>query len=529
MSVVLSYGSWSTSTLKQPVPDITFNTSFNTTPAGKLIGSTLNISLNGLLFASGTLNDTGNYSNQGTTTAFMTLLTLVTGFVDSFSKDYQTLTLQCGSDDILLDTINSNNVRVNSFNLTPNGNDPNMLRSIQYSADLVVETTGGMKYMTDSEYYVSNIQNSYSVENLENLSYYGNASATSTHYPELSGAYYPTYRITRTLGATGKATQSGALYNAKRCVSGLIANDVLYTSVLNNLTIFERSTSIEFSEPDGRYTITDNCTAISGSSPPDYTETFTINNSMDDTLKRTVTINGTIQGLGKTWTSTWDHLRPGTSIEMTGFYKKPAISKYASASGAFDSIKSKLYNRVLACVFPTGINDKSPPYSGSSNFSSWSGLINPTPLSINVEHDPNRGLINYTYTYDTRPVSLVSGALNENLSVEDSYGVRSYAKMDILKKRPLFQELGTYSSYTRTATYDASFPADQRATASSNDATISDILNQFDPSKAHPSNAGSPCVSGILTKDDSSLDVQSGKYTRSKSWIYQKYRKRTTP
>lgn len=527
--LTFKYGSFDTSLNNQPVPDISLNTSFNLTQAGSTIGSTVNLTINGLLVASGELNSRSNANATQTAppTSFSNLLGLISGFRAAFSKDYQELSLKCknSNSNLLPDQFSSGNIKVANFNINANNNDPNMLFSAQYSAELIIEQTG-MKYILDNAYYVSSIQNSYSIENLDTLSYYGHIGNTINMYPRLSGAYLPTYRITRTLGATGKDTKDGALFNAKRCVSGLIANDIAYTGVLYNLSVFERNTSIELSEIDGTYTITDTCTAISGTGAPSYTENFTINHSMDENLKRTATINGTIQGLGSGWTNSWDHLKPSTLDNMSGFYKAPAQSKYLSASGAFENIKSLLYGRILATTFPSGINSFTPhQYVRHASFPNYTGLFNPIPASISVEHDLNRGAITYNYSYDTRPVNLISGSLSESLTVEDTYGVRSYAQLPILYARPIFQDLGTSSSFSRTASYEAQFPSQQRATSNTNASTIDDILNQFDPKKMEPSTQTSNTINGIdskLTKDDTDLDVINGKYRRSKTWLYQK-------
>ena len=523
--LTFKYGSFNTATNNQPVPDISLNTSFNLTPAGSPIGSTVNLTINGLLVvATGELNSRSNANQTTANTSHSALLGLIHNFREAFSKDYQELFLKCNNSNLLPDQFSSNNIKVANFNINANSNDPNMLFSAQYNAELIIEQTG-MKYIKDNTYYVSSIQNSYSIENLDTLSYYGHIGDTINMYPKLSAAYLPTYRITRTLGATGKDTKDGALFNAKRCVSGLITNDVAYAGVLYNLSVFERNTSIELSEIDGTYIITDTCTAISGTGAPSYTENFTINHSMDENFRRTATINGTIQGLGSGWTNSWDHLKPSLSDNISRFYKAPAQSKYLSASGAFENIKYLLYGRILATRFPSGINSSTPQYTRHASFPNYTGLLNPIPVSISVEHDLNRGTITYNYSYDTRPVNLISGSLAESLTVEDTYGVRSYAQLPILYARPIFQDLGTSSSFSRTASYEAQFPLQQRETSNMYNSTINGILDQFDPKKMEPSTQISNNINGIdskLTKDDTDLDVINGKYRRSKTWLYQK-------
>lgn len=513
-SFVLKYGSYTFSDL--PIPDISLDTSFNTTAAGSIIGSTVKISLRGLIYASGDLNS----STTSSSNAFENLLSYITGLKEAFSKDYQELKLTCNNTPVLPDNVAPHTTKVNSINFSRNGSDQNMLRTIEYNIDLSVETTGGLTYiknLDDTEFYVSNIQNSYTIENLDTLSYYGHIGSTVAMYPSLSGTYLPMYKITRTLGATGKATSgTGALVNAKKCVSGLIEKDIAFTQVINNLTVFERSSSVESSDVDGTYTITDNFTAISGVPLNPWTETFTINHTMDESLRRTVTINGTIQGLGSGWSTSWDHFK-STDKSFTPTYRLPSQSKYTCASGAYDAIKNQIFGRIACVVFPSGSGNNVPSFYNTSSFA-YTGNINPIPVSISVDHDFNNGSITYNYAYDTRPLNLVSGSISENLSVEDSYAVRSYAQLPVLKARPLYQDLGTYSLPSRTASYDATFPPMTKITGipSSTETQINNVLNAFDPQKIHTT------FISKLIKDDVNMDIISGKYNRSLTWNYQK-------
>lgn len=542
MSFDLKYGSYSFTGL--PVPNISLDTSFDTTSAGAIIGSTVKVSIRGLIYATGNLNDNTNYSvttPPETGTAFTVLLSHMTGLRKAFSKDYQELSLTCNNTKILPDNLKPNSTKVNSISFSRNGSDQNMLRTAEYSIDLSVEATGNFGTygpVDNKEFYVSSIENSYTIESTDTLNYYGHTSSTQKMYPQLSATYLPTYRITRTLGANGKATSGvGAVANAKKCVSGLISHDINFTNIINNLTVFERSTSIESSEIDGKYSITDNFTAISGAPINPWTETFTINHNMDDSFKRTITINGTIQGLGSGWSTSWQNFADNTTgTSFFPVYQTPSVSKYLCASGGYSAIKSQIFNRAFSVAFPSGSGSTPGQlYYNSSRFPFYTGSINPIPLSISVDHDFNNGSITYNYTYDTRPLNLVSGSLSENLSVEDSYSTRSYATMPIISRRPIFQDLGTYSLPSRTVTYDATFPSLIRFVSGEGipntiNNQISGVLYSFDPGSYRglmlPNNVlgGVMGIISYLIKDDVNIDIISGKYSRSITWNYEKKR-----
>lgn len=516
--LTLKYGTY---TFTGATPDISINTSIDTTSAGSAIGATVNIGIRGRIFASGKLNDNDNFSSQVTSDlAFVELLSTISGMQEAFSKDYEELKLECDNTKILPENINPSSTRVNSVSFSPSSSDPNILRSIDYNIDLIVDSTGIMSYISGfkDRVYVSSIQNSYNIESLDSLNYYGyTASRSSTMYPTLSGEYLPTYRVTRTLGATGKEAGGDALLNAKKCVSGLIEQDVQFWQVLNHLTVFERNSAVDINPIDGAYTIVDTYTAISGSPLNNWTETFSINHSVDETLKRTVTINGTIQGLGKNWSNSMD-LFKDTGTEVKPTYQQPVVSKYLCASGAFNTIQNHLYQRVISTVFPatTGADRKLNYYGYKESFSAYSGIINPIPLSMSVDHDEANGSITYNYTYDTRPINLVSGSITENLTVEDTYGIRTYAQLPVIAGRPLYQDMGTYGSSNRTATYEGSFPYTAGFLPQQTMIYINNVLNEFDPIKLHNT------FISKLTKDDINTDIVSGRYTRSKTWIYQK-------
>jgi hypothetical protein len=207
-----------------------------------------------------------------------------------------------------------------------------------------------------------------------------------------------------------------------------------------------------------------------------------------------------------------------TTREQKPSYIQPRISKYKSASGAFDFIQNQMYQRIVSTVFPatTGGDKKLNYYGYKDTFSSYNGIINPIPLSMSVEHDESNGSITYNYTYDTRPISLVSGSIAENLTVEDTYGVRSYAQLSVMARRPLYQDMGTYSSSSRTASYEGSFPSTTGFLPSQTTTYINTVLDQFDPIKVK-----STFISKLV-KDDINTDIVNGRYSRSKTWTYQK-------
>jgi len=141
--------------------------------------------------------------------------------------------------------------------------------------------------------------------------------------------------------------------------------------------------------------------------------------------------------------------------------------------------------------------------------------INVVPISKQYSYEP-QGVINYNYTYDTRPLSLVSGALSETLTMSDSY------QNKILKHIPVvgglvLQNLGTYDLPSRTVTYTARFLRGY-SIPSNIETMMENAIKQFDPKKIDTST--SSFIDSIVDNEDSSTDHISNTITMTKKWTY---------
>lgn len=549
MGTNIKYGDFDFRASGLSIPVISINSSFNFTNGGALIGETLNISLNGQIRDTGNrpLNDSGNFNNTSTSelTNWEGLTNLVSGIQKHFSQDYQKLEILCGSTPLVSITPDDTNAtKVNSIKFTNNTNEY-WLQIIDYSIDLQIERSISGQYAGLTGIYVSSIENSYNITpNNDFFTYYPNPEVlTYSLFPSHGGGTAPNtgnigdnyrlYTITRRLGATGKATKNGALYNAKNCVTGLLAKDISFFNVLDNLTVYDRSTTIEADSINGSYAIVDTFQAHKGIGLINHTESFNIVHSLDDKFLRTVTIDGTIKGLkylptnnqALYWNITDSNNSSGTGL----FWKTDNHTNYAyiNASGALTSLISGnvFYNRALATVFPSGFIDNNF-YRGRSffsdtgiNFNNRRKWINPDPISMNIAHNISEGSITYNIKYDSRPLHLLPNSIVENIDINDNHGVRQQYLQTVFRRMPIPQDLGTYNLPTRSVKYDATLAITGAIPIGIPTATRNNIINiidKFNPSKIDPN-----YVYSWITENNESYNPIEGSFTKNITWAYE--------
>lgn len=556
----IKYGDFDFRGTGLPIPSVSFNTQYDQTPAGALLGAKTNVTLNGqIIGTSGELNDNDNWDDVANSNplkyAWVQIINYVSGMQNAFSLDYQRFTIECNDQNILgLSEIENKNTKIRSIRFS-NQTDNQMIQIIDYSIDLEIERTGISDYFVftnDPEHYVTDIENSYSIEPILDVDFYSSDPTSIGSIPELfkSGLYpfatgdmYPGYTITRRLGATGKATDSGALYNAKKFVTGIIAHDTHFEDALNNLTVFDRSTTIEASEIDGKYNIVDTFKAYSGSVVKSYTETFDINSTIDEKLNKTVTIKGTIKGLKTLGTtnnlSLYEELLKPTENGKNEKYFFPTENSdnnaYENASGYFTSMlaQNMPYNRALAVSVPTGLYGSYVSGIATNTnvllFDSWngSGWLNPIPLSSKSEHNIQNGEITYDYSFDSRPLSLVSGALFEDISFSDSHSVREKANQTVYYRMPLIQDLGTYTIPQRSVSYKATFPAPIYGSLPAEVySQITGLIDNFNPNKLNPFSIspidiGKKYIHSWISNNSENYDPIQGSFTKNITWSYE--------
>jgi hypothetical protein len=509
MATTLTYGTYSFI----PVPDIAISTEIQRSDAGYGVGTVDKITLNGVLYASGSeINQSGTPKNKS---SINNLMVQLSGLQAAVQQDYQQLLLRCSTD---IYRSEKGKTVVDSFSFE-NSSDEQWLQVINYTINLSVYSTGFINYITDSGYLVSNFTNTYNISTNDDNAYYNGSQFRPI------GLNFPSYTITREVSAQGIQTETvSALDNAMKCVSGLTNNsNIAFSNILSGLYIYDRSTEISKDPINGSYSIRDTFAAYSGSSG--WTDTYTITSSIDNGLQRTVDIAGQVQGFASYPLSTSLYTKTiDDSFSTDTTWQGYGSTKWLAASGGFFThVKPQILNRALsAWMNNTGLY-KAIIESGKLPFNTG---LNPLPVNISVDHDISQGSISYNYSFNSRPLAMITGALSESIDMEDDYAIRTYVFPDIYFRLPLAQDKGTYTNSKRSITYNASFPRPFSPTGitAALKTRINQVINEFNPSglALRSTNPRGPAFFSWVVESNENFDVLGGRYTKRITWEYQK-------
>ena len=517
-----------------PTPDVGWSYEFNSTSAGRNIGATLNISIEGI-----------TSSGAG-----------ITGIQQAFSKDYQTFTIKspCGDAEVFPNDDNlaydiRNGIRVNSVTID-NSQDEYWRNYISYKIDLVVPLNSGQKYLDEGgqssmlkDIYISSLSDTMNVSVDDKADYLEDRN--SAMYP--SGGPLSTRYLTiaRTVSAAGKVLQSKSAIQSAVDAVKKVNEHTSFEDRINKdfagLVFFDKVTSQNYNSVEGTYSVTDTVKAFSGNPSKSYTHEYNISNNIDNQLNRTVSINGTIKGYDRLGSATTDVIfddGDGTTVKEPQ-YGTVANTAYAAAKQGFTDEIGLIKDRVLSSAFyPSGkyidrtdasqvmfpgfkldqTNSTSNPKMQRLKF------LNPVPVTFTATHDKNEGTVSYTCSYDNRPVNHISDTITENFSVQDSYSNREYYPQNIMYRGAIMQTLGMSTVPSRTVTYTAKFkvgapPKDaidtNKQLSDLDTDAVSIAIDQFDPKDMIIGFTNS-----WVTNDSSTTNFLDGSFTRTKTWNY---------
>lgn len=516
MSTFVKYGNFSFSgSSGYPVPQISMSLEVDRDNTGRSLSARNVINLEGQIYASGA-------------SGFLFLAQAESGLRSVFTNNRaNSLSFGCNNQ-----TLYSGFAKVNRY--TADKTENRWLITINYNIDLEVEVTGA------NLYNVSSIQDEWSLEPLDDFSYVpspfpgATTSSNNSNFPSsfnfITGPSYPAYRVSRTIGAVGKFVPTGSgnsgiggLANAQKWVKDQIGSGLKIQPALSGLTLYNFIRSVNASEAEGSYRITDTFLAISGVSG--YTESFSVESSLDSSYLRTVTINGTIKGLEAVNTGYVDS-SGGISSGLSGiFYPTVASgrgsgSKFGNAVSGYNTVKSGLFTRCQAFV-ATG-NDPNGVFNRL--FGRNESPLNPIPLSITEGFNPPEGTVTYSWAYNNRPLNLVSGSISETLTVDDTFPAQEVAEVFVIGRRlgPVLQDLGTYTSASRNVTFEVvmlrptglaglRFPKTAYT-------AITGVVESFNPQYL----LGSSFCKSFVKANSESWNVTEGRFVKQKNWSWTK-------
>jgi hypothetical protein len=508
-----------------PVPQISLSTEQDRDGAGKSIGSKTIVSLEGVIYA------------RSGTDGFSYLTTKESGLRQVFQSDGLLLQIGCtGAGSQPVPPYFSGYAKVNRYTADKTNNY--WLNTIAYNIELQIDNTGTFGYSSCAGYAISSSQDEWNIETIDELSFVNNPVVSNTlrqnlEFPEGSG--YPTYRISRTVGAVGKFIPSGiggvgisAITNAKNWVvcSCNHSSNNLY-NIISGIDLYNFTRSISASDVDGSYRITDNWIGVpTGTLSGGYTESYSVESSLDNSYLRTVTINGTIKGLEKFNNTNTLYASSVISTGLSGTLYPTAVgsqrlnnsSKFQNALNAYSGIKSRLFNRAQSFI--------SRPVDTGTIIRRFFGRneadLNPLPLSLTEGYNPTEGIVTYSWVFNNRPLNLISGSISEVLTVNDTFPTQQIAEVFVLGRRlgPILQDLGTYTSASRDITFEVTMlrPTGLSGLRFPKDAytAITGIVETFNPSYLL-----GQCKSFVKSNTENWY-VSEGRFVKSKGWTWTK-------
>lgn len=501
-----------------PVPQISISTEQDRNGAGQVIGSKTIVSLEGLIYtASGTRG-------------FESLTARENGLRNVFQTDGELFQIGCtGAGAIYQTPYFSGRAKVIRY--SADKTDNRWLNTIAYNIELQIDSSGNP---SSGIFAVSSTQDEINIETIDEFSY-ANSPYPGIRNLVLNAPFtgYPIYRVSRTLSAVGKYIPSGKspVANAKEWVFYHTAQNLL-TGYLSGLNLYNFTRSVSVNEPDGSYRITDNWLATS-TNIGFFTESFNAESSLDNSMLRTVVINGTVKGLETFDTGNNNYLYSGVlgtgvsnSLYPTYSGSRNGNSRFSNALSGYSGIKigNGLLTRANAFLEPSG-------YTGSINmmhFGRNEPPLNPIPVSVTEGYNPAEGSVTYSWTYNNRPLNMISGSISEVLTVEDNLPIQQIAEIFVLGRRlgPVLQDLGTFSVPTRNVTFEVVMPRPNSLSGIRfpNNAymAITGLVESFNPTyllSPSPSSNTSP-IRYAVKSDTENWSISEGRFVKTKQWMW---------
>jgi hypothetical protein len=409
-------------TLK-PIPLVTINNEIQKDGAGQPIGLSININLKGEILPSGK----GKIGSSQYVNALLSggILAGIRQELNNLHKNMTPINLN-----FICPSMTFNNCYIKKYSV--NENDNRWTTTIPYSIDLTSEIYDTSKNL----YLVNSVSDNWTIEAIEE---YWKTSAKGV------GPQSPVYRITRSVEAVGKVYQNKSLVeNAKEWVDKKSSS--ISGVISSSLTLFNHVRRVNVNNFEGSYKIDDTWMAVDGTiADNNYSiENFEIEINTDESKNVTANVKGSVQGLelfDKVQNTGYpDYTKP--SFSQTNY--PPSTGRFANALKTYIEIRNNMWSRATSLV------------NG--------GYLNPKPLSIVEGFDPAAGTITYSFSYDARPLNLISKAVSENINVSTNYGQKTlYASIFVLGRKlgPILQEINDNSiAYnTTTVTYECTLPS----------------------------------------------------------------------
>jgi hypothetical protein len=474
-----------------PAPTVDVQRNFNLSADGTILGTSFTITLNGTMIAykgspdsSGTLWTAGGYPPDETITHDSRLGSIIRkqeAIRGLFSVNGKSMEIQSadGSQPMkFYPTITSINI-------------PQGLWYQQAPYTITMEATCILPEQDDCQ--TVNVETA-----SENWSF-------ETNDQEVESVEIPrSYRATHNISAQGKTTYKSTgdvlKYGWELARDFCLLREGFDTSYLSlpsgieDLSNFQALNHVRGENTDelnGSFSLSETWIVASGTAHESFNVDTTTNNS--DGLTN-VSIAGTIKGL---------ELRDGSMELIT--------SKYDNASSKLATSQPQFYTRAQT-------------YSGVT--------LNILPTNTSIGKNVAAGVINYSFNYDTKPTTCISGARTESITITDLGKSEVFAAIPVLGRSvgPVLQNIGTSEATTRALTIEVSFAPVVKAgctfsdiavalsgTPLTNPNTSGDILNIINA--VNPDYQGASQV--FKGQPQETWEPLTGRYSYNQEWTYE--------
>lgn len=456
-------------------------------------------------FSKGENEDSGHYGSLFNLTLRGTLVAATGGLPylleqkaelrDAFVQDGLDFTVQCNGSNIF-----ECNPRIKSLNFSES-ND-NWVYTIPYTVELeFYEQPLGTGEDLFTPKNIVQANTNYSLEFLEETSPFALSLDDGT---DSNGVQF---RFTKSVTAIGKTAYNNGVVTkrgwefARDYVAANLGYDLGLASGIININPsefqpFNNVRTVSQNEIDGEYSVSESWilinstgTGINGKALEDFT--VTIRQGVDNPFT-TVTIEGSIQGL--------DERDYGTSpgdFEITS-------NKYDNALDFWDTVRPRLYYRAKKIA------------------ENETSSLNVNPLTNVVAHNPAKGIINYTYEFDTRPANCIANAISEIIEVTDNNPVDVFARFVVLGRSagPVLQDLNTVTEPSRTVHIELIVvptgvcPSGSMTAFWATKPDTSEIIQFFEDDLTNN------YAQVFKVEDTESWQIKGGRYSRTVGWVY---------
>ncbi len=345
------------------------------------------------------------------------------------------------------------------------------------------------------------------------------------------------YRVTRDISVTGRDylfedsdqtfKKSEAWREAKGFASKVLLTDHVEDYPQRNSTGFLANNVINLSSGYGGYNhfrvenidktagvvnINDTWLICSGTAFENYSSSIS---SSNDNPYVAVTLNGTIKGVSSISASGDYYGGNQVNNNLANPYDNALKKYYKVANDGSFGINSLLYKRANSVVEPG---------------------LNPQPLSIALSDDKFAGEITYSIQFDNRPQNVVTEAISEVISVNDTYPGDLYALIPVIGRPtgPVLQYIGGRTEYKRDVSLELVFDYTDIDYGNNTGAGIRKKLMLSKPSLNNPTRGQindlvkqlSPMSEPSLRKcflnpPQESWNPKEGRYSLNLSWVYE--------